>query len=451
MRILSLGFALLIISSVVQSSFAQPVQLDLKTVISQALKNNTTVKKAQDAVDAQSSNIMASYNDILPSLSFTGGYSRTNQYLSTYDVYGPTGIPINIGPLTQTTNDFNLSFNGNITLFNGFANYEKVDNAKIVKKRLESDLLTAKQNVVFQILTDYITALKNNKIVEIDSLTLVDARAQLASIQGFVDVGMKTLADLYRQDAIVATDELTLEQARNTFNKSIVDMVFDANMQQNPNYTISTKEFPTDLAYENLQDYVARNSNTDILVNMAIQNRKDYKSDQQNIDALKVSLDITRSTLVFPTLSGYGEYTLSGNNVSQINNSRVFTVGLTLSYPIFEGFSLENQRELAIINIKMAKEDLEQLKSQIADQMAKAVFDIKSLLKQVEITDRGLKSSEQDKITAEESYKVGLTTLLDVNTAEINYNNALISKANVIYDFQLAQKELQYLEGVLNY
>jgi outer membrane protein TolC len=73
------------------------------------------------------------------------------------------------------------------------------------------------------------------------------------------------------------------------------------------------------------------------------------------------------------------------------------------------------------------------------------------LLKQIEITDRNLKSAEQDKLLAEESYRIGLGTLLEVNTANINLNNIQIQKSNLIYNFILAQKTLEYYQGLLKY
>ena len=52
---------------------------------------------------------------------------------------------------------------------------------------------------------------------------------------------------------------------------------------------------------------------------------------------------------------------------------------------------------------------------------------------------------------AEESYRVGIGTVLDVNTASTNLNNIQINKSNLIYDFIYAQKQLEYYQGILNY
>jgi outer membrane protein len=196
---------------------------------------------------------------------------------------------------------------------------------------------------------------------------------------------------------------------------------------------------------------VIQNSNPDVLVSNALTNRYDYKSTVQNLDVLQTNIDIARGNQYFPTLSGFGQYSLNGNTVGDITNQRVFTVGLTLSYPIFQGFQLDYQRQIALINYKSAQEDIRLLRNQINLQIKKAILDLRSLLKQIEITDRSVKNAQQNKLLAEESYRVGIGTILDVNTAATNLNNILISKSNVIYDFILAQKQLEYYQGLLKY
>jgi outer membrane protein len=216
-------------------------------------------------------------------------------------------------------------------------------------------------------------------------------------------------------------------------------------------YTVNENEFFTDLTYESLEAYVIQNQNTDALVNVAYQNRVDLKSSVQNLDILETNIDIARGSQYFPTLTGFGAFSMNGNQVMKVTNQRAFTIGLNLSYPIFQGFQMDNQRQIALINYKSAQEDIKLIKNQIALQIKKAMLDLRSLLKQIEITDRSLKNAEQNKLLAEESYRVGIGTILEVNTATIQLNNLLITKSNLVYDFIYAQKQLEYYQGLLNY
>lgn len=430
--------------------FAQEIQLTLREAIEHSFKNDPNIVKTENSIELQESNIRANYGNLFPDLKFSTGWQRTNQVIKAGDRF-INGITQPFPGSNETNDNFSLSLRSDVTLFDGMTSYDKIDLAKLTKTQLQIQLKQQKDNIAIKIIADYITVLKNQQIQAINEATLADSRAQLEKIKIFVEVGRRTLSDIYQQDVVVAQNELAVEQAKNNVNKSISDLAFDATLPLERYYGINRNEFSTELAYETLESYVLQNSNADNLLNTALQNRYDYKSTVQNLDILETNIEIARGNQYFPSLTGFGQYSLNGNAIGEITNQRVFTVGLTLSYPIFQGFQLDYQRQAALINYKSAQEDIRLLKNQINLQIKKAILDLRSLLKQIEITDRSLKNAEQNKLLAEESYRVGIGTILDVNTAATNLNNILISKSNVIYDFILAQKQLEYFQGMLKY
>jgi outer membrane protein len=351
----------------------------------------------------------------------------------------------------QTTNNFQLQLRSDVVLFDGLANYDRVDYAKEYKTVLQLQLKKLKQDVAVKVLADYIAVLKNQQIVVINQATLDDSRAQLERIKAFVEVGRRTMTDVYTQDVEVAQNELAVERSINNMNKSIKDLAFDANLPTEREYAVNRNEFNINIPIESIEAYVAQNSNTEQLVNVAIKNRYDYRSTAQNLDVLQTNIDITKSQVIFPTLSGFGSYSFGGNKFTGIDNQKIFTIGLSLNYPIFQGFQVDNKRQEAIINYRSGQEDLKLIENQINLEISKAILDLKSLLKQIEISDRSLKSAEQNKLLAEESYRVGIGTLLDVTTASTNLRNLLIVNSNLMYDFIYAQKQLEYYQGILTY
>src|SRR4030095_5955629 len=444
------SFIILTVLAVIPMLQSQVIEITLKDAINHAYKNDPNIIKTEYSVEVQENNIRSSYGALIPDLKFSGGWSRTNQTTKGGTVF-INGVNVPVGTRSETINNYNLALRSDVVLFDGLANYDRVAAAKKNKTVLLTKLQKLKQDVSIKILGDYITVLKNEQIVVINQSTLDDSRAQLESVRAFVEVGRRTLTDVYQQDVKVAQNELAVEQSKNNLNKSISDLAFDSNLPMDRNYAVNKREFVTELSFESLESYVSLNSNTEQLVSIALKNRYDYKSTIQNLDYLETNIDIARSTLLFPTLSGFGSYSMAGDRAGNIDNLKAFTVGLTLTYPIFQGFQIDNQKQLAIINYRSAEEDLKLIKNQISLDINKAILDLKSLLKQIEIKDRSLKRAEQNKLLAEESYRVGIGTLLDVNTASVNLNNLLITKTNLIYDFIYAQKQLEYYQGILTY
>lgn len=447
MKILKLS-VLLIILSFAGNLKTQEVQVSLKEAIEHAYKNDPNINKLENTIELQESSLRANYGNLFPDLKFSTGWTRSNTVINNSFI-NQNGIPI--PESNETSNNFSLSLRSDVTIFDGMTSYDKIDLAKQTKTQYQIQLHQLKQDIAVKIISSYITVLKNQQIVVINEATLADSRAQLERIKIFVEVGKRTLSDVYQQDVVVAQNELLVEQAKNNLNKSISDLAYNSNLPLDRNYAVKSTEFNTEVAYENLEAYVIQNQNTEGLVSNAFRNRYDIKAKTQNLDLLQTNIDIARGTQYFPTLTGFGQYSMNGNKIDNVTNQRTFTIGLNLSYPIFQGFQLDYQRQIALINYKSAQEDIKLAKNQVELQIKKAIQDLKSLLKQIEITDRNLKNAQQNKLLAEESYRVGIGTVLDVNTATTNLNNILINKSNLIYDFINAQKTLEYYQGILNY
>lgn len=437
---------LLFASSII---FSQ-TELNLKYCLDNAIKKNSEFIKLANSIEAQEGNIKQSYGSLLPTLSLNGGWSRTNQ------VNGSGTI--NIGGIfiptpSQNQNNFNytLGVRSDVTLFNGFANYDNIDLQKQNQAVLYTQMQKLEQDIALKTIASYITVLKNLRVVKVNEATLADSRTQYERVKAFVDVGKRSRVDLSRQDVVVAQNELALEQANNQFSKSIVELASGSNLPLDKNYSVNEEQFFSDISLDYMKKFYDNNSNLSRLTQVAALNRKDYKALLQYLDVYSTSLDITRSNLIFPTLSGYLSYNLSAPKIKDISDSRIFTVGLSLSYPILQGFQVDNQRQQAEIKLLSANEDLKQMKRQIELDLKKVLLDVESLIKQMEITERTLKASELDKTLAEESYRAGLGTLLEFETATTKHNNALIESSNQVYNFILAQKQLEYYQGILKY
>ena len=268
MRIIKLISVLCVITYGLTNVYAQVTELNFKSAVSNAVNTNINVIKAQNSIDAQTVTIKGKYGALLPTLSFQGSWQRSNQVITgnaLNNIYGNyTGgignygnqIP---GSLNQTGYNYTMGLRSDLTIFNGFNNYQDIE---LSKKTRDNDYILlekAKQDIVLQILSDFITVLRNQQIVIIDSTTLDNSRQQLYMIKQFVEAGKKTIADIYNEDALVAQNELVLEQAKNGLDKSISDLIFDANLQQDKAYSVASSDFSSDLSLDYVNMYVQQN------------------------------------------------------------------------------------------------------------------------------------------------------------------------------------------------
>jgi outer membrane protein len=423
---------------------------DLTKSVNTALQNSPAVSTYQNNISLQKFNVKSSYGDLIPTLNFSGQWSRNNTDSKGGIVY-QNGIPIAIPDNNTTGDNFSLGLNSSVTLFNGLANYENIDLQKKSLASLYTDLEKTKYDIIISVYQRFFDVIKKDKIVEANNNNLLTSIDQLNKIKEYVLVGKKTQSDVLKQDVQVGQNELTLVTSKNDFEKSKVDFLAALNDDVTKSIIIDYSKMFIPSTLAELRAVINQYSNFESLVQNALKTRYDYTSAQQSIQINEMKLSIAKKNLYFPSLSAFGNYNWSSNNLNSIDKNKVLSYGLTLSYPILQGFKTDLNRQVAEVNIKQKQEDIIKLERLIRSDLKKSIYDLESSYKQIEILDRNIISAEQDKLLSEENFRIGYGTLLDVQVATTNLNNLYINRINALYNFVLSQKQIEYLSGQLKY
>ena len=424
--------------------------IDLNEAINVALRNNTSVSNLEKSLQIQGLTTSTARGNLFPDLNLSASWFRNNTF-SEGTVRFINGTPTIIPKQDSWINSFNVGLNGSAVIFNGLANYEEVNLSQANEVSIRINLEREKYDIAFRVVTVFFDVLKKEKIVGANEENLADSRRRLESIREFMNVGRRTMADVFRQDVQVAQDELALERSKNEFRKGKVDLLLAINTDLNREIAVSENNIDASLTEGELKAVLDKNSNTEMLLNRALDKRYDYKASLQDIRINQVQLNIDKKNLYFPTVTASTNYNLNASRLGSIQDSRSFNFGVTVSYPIFQGFSLSNKRQISELLIRQRQDDVKQLEQQIRSDIKKSYLDIETQYKQIEILNRNIISAEQDKLLSEENYRIGLGTLLEVQTATTKLNTLKIDLINSYYDFLLAEKRINYYTGDLSY
>jgi outer membrane protein TolC len=424
-------------------------KLNLKKSIQIALENNKDLVTIKNDIEIQNLNIKLSKGNLIPDLVFNTGWSRTNSVTQGGFIY-QNGFLIQQPDQNLTHNNYSLGLNSQVTLFNGLANS---DNIKLNNQNLESLNLQyekLKKDIMINVTSAYFNLLTKSYIVGIYEENLKNSRDQLALIKEYVNVGSKTISEVYKQDVQVAQNELSLESSMNDMAKAKVDLLFAMYANTDADIEIDLKEFPV-YTIDELKTKLNQYGNVAGLSAQALSNRYDYKTSLQEIKINETKLSIANENFLWPSINAFGSYNLSGASTNDVYKNRIFTIGLSLNYTIFQGFNLDVNKQIAQVNVLQKQQDLTKLELQIKSDIKKGVIDLQTAYKQAEILDRSITSAEQDVKLSEENYRIGKGTLLDLQTAIVALNNLRINKINAVYGFLLAEKQIDYLTGIINY
>lgn len=448
---------------------ANPDQkLTLDSAITIALKNATSVKTASNQLELSGADVLKSYGQFLPSLSVSAGYtlySKSNnleqvpftQTLSSGDTL--SGISTTLYATESRRANYVIS--STLNLFNGLADYATLKQSLNNQSASEYSLQRAKEQIAFDVAQAYLQILLNQELLKIAQENAIASRDQLQRIQEQVNIGSKSLSDLYQQESVLSADEYDLINAENNLRNSKIALLQRLKINPSGSYEFEIPELDTSRINEGVLE-------KDALLQMAFENRADIKSAEYNFMASDWGTNIAFSNYL-PSLdlkfsfSSSGvlvdKQTLDGVEIQppvlpslsrQLEDQTNTSVSLNLSWNIFDGFLTNLNYQQAKVNYLNQKLSYEDTKLQVIAEVTQSIGDYKAAEKQLESAKKGLRSANRAYETVQEQYDVGASTFVELSGAKANFVAAKSQHAQAIYNFTFQKKLLDFFVGTLD-
>ncbi len=417
----------------------------LEQAIQIALERNLSIRQAENNVESAQSGVLTAYGSYLPTLSASGGWSRTQTDR------GPTteyiqGVPVPLPAASNTANNFSGGLSIGYTIFDGFnreAGYNRaVSNAVSSEKTAER----TRQSIVFQVQATYLTVLRNEQLLKVTQENLKRDQRQLERITESNRVGALSIGDVYRQQSQVATDELNLINAQNTYDKSKADLLALIGVDASEDFQIIDPTLPTEIDSDQLAATMQKYQDFSMLRNKALSVRPDYQSARENYEASDWGVTAA-SSRYYPRISASAGYSTSHREYEFLGVNRGLSWGLGLSWNLFDGFSTNQAIQSAAAQSRNAELTLQQAERNISVDVKKALLDLDAARKAYEVSLKSVQSASQDRRVAEERYNLGAGTLLDLLVANAGLVNAEVSKVNATYSYIIAERNLEFAIG----
>ncbi len=422
--------------------------MTLDEAIKIALQRNPELIKTKNNLQTNISQLKSAYGDLLPSL----GAQATWNWQRINDVGGVQrdffGNLVTIPPSQTDNRYYQLGFGGSVTLFNGLANWANIsrqsDNLDAAKLTLEK----IKQDIVLQTSTYYYAVLNAEELMKVREENVKYNQKFLETVQERHRLGAVAIADVYSQQVQLGNAELLLIQAQNTFETAKTTLLNYLGTNVLEDYKFIDPYGEKDSV--NTNKYMSMFDDVTVMVNQALANRSDFKSQQLLVDAAKSGVTIARGG-IYPLLSGNYSFGTSATDPDNLFNRKTWSVGLTLNLPIFSNFNTENNIELAIASQKNVEEDLNTLERQIKIEIKQGYLDLTAAKKSLDVATKNVVSAEENRKVNQERYNLGSGTILDVLQADRDYTDALRNKIDALYNFYKAKDALMNSLGKLEY
>jgi outer membrane protein len=437
-------FFLLISSSF---SFAQK-SLSLDEAIQIALQRNTTLQMSENTLKTYESSLLSSYGNLLPSISATGSFTWSKAEYAAGTAYFE-GYAFQVDERTTEDRSYTAGIQSNWVLFDGLSNFSNISSSKNDLESYRYSIQRLKQDVTFQTIDLYYLIINSQQLVKFREEDVTWNQKNFETVSERNRLGAVTLADVYAQQVRLGNAELELIRANNNLETAKSNLLYYLGMDAFSEYTftdtLSEMDF-TQIEAELKREYVSLRQ----VVEKALENRYDYRSAQLNLESAEYNITTARSGHL-PRLTGNMGYNLRANKLSELKDSRTLYAGLTLSIPIFSGFNVYNQVQIAEVNADNRRVELEDLRRSIIQNIQKTFLDVEAAEKGLEVSRRNVEAAEENRRIEQEKYALGSGTILNVLIANSEYQNAQTSFINAQFDYVTLTEQLKYLSGTLDY
>lgn len=434
---LSFILTLVVVTSLGQKVAAQEV-ITLQQAVDKTLTNNLQVKQSKLSESLAEETLSQSKLALYPTLN-----GSVNTGLS----FGQSRDQNTFQVINQKFTSFSSGLNTGVDVFQGFQKINQIKQNKILLDAGKSNTEKVKNDLILQVVTSYLQILYNKDFLRAAQDQLTVAKQQLNQQQQLLDVGNKTLADLSQSKSQVATAELNVTNATNALSISYITL---AQLMDIPSSTAYEVQAPV---IDNFKDLSTKVNAEEVYRTSAAQ-FPDLKLASLNTAAAKKGIDVAKGNY-YPRLSFGGGLQTSYSDPSfparsfteQLNDRFGQNIGLSLSVPIFNGFSARSTVRRAKINL-MQTETQEQLaKNNLNKIIYQAVADLKAAESRYESTGNAFTAQKDAFYVIEQRYGVGLVNSLDYSTAQTNRNKAEIDYIQAKYDLIFRAKVIDYYLG----
>lgn len=417
----------------------EPRRITFGEAIELALEQSVALERAENQVELEDLSISQARMQFLPSL---------NASLSGDQSYGRYFSEDEGRLLNETNRSMSGRISTSVTLFDGFANTSRLDQAQLGRESALSELQRTRQSVVFSVISGFLDLIATTEQLEVLAGNLEAQLEQERQVQALVDGGRRPVSDLYQQQANVASARASLVDGRRAASLAEVELVQALRLDPGGEYDFVPPALPDTIGAAAAPDF-----NT--LLQAAFERRPDLASLRLRVSAAGEGVDVARASR-WPSLSlsaGYGSAYNTATDLpfeDQLDQRRGGSIGLGISFPIFDRRSTARataEAEIQQENARLALADAEQ---QVGLEVRRALLDRGAAVERLAAAEARVVAAERALQSTEQRYQAGVATLLEVTQARAEQVSASSAAVNARYTLLFQEELLDYYAGELD-
>jgi len=425
----------------------------LEDCVNLALERNAGVRKAELAVDAAQATVLGTWSGLLPHVnaSFASGRFIQGDRIRKMDV--PVGYDPTTGQVIyeqrqivqkgveRNSHYARLSVAQN--LFDWGRSLNILQQARSRQEAAELAFIAARQAVVLDVYTKYFALLKAVKLLEVYQEALQSAEEQLKRTQSMFELGAVAQGDVYKARVTVGEAKINVISQENEVRAAKGNL--NVAMGRDPEAELAVVEVETtETPFPHTREQV---------VEIALANNPELRELRHSLEAARLGVRAAKLAYL-PTFALGLTYSRDNEFFDKVYSKDLgrdyyLSLGIQAELNLFKGFADKAAVERETATYRSVLEDHAEKLRQLALRVNQAFLYLEALQEIASVNRDNLLAAEEDLRLAEERYRVGSGTLLEINDARVAVTRAKQIVVGAKYDSQVARATLEALMGTL--
>lgn len=398
-----------------------PRQVTLGEAIEVAIRNNPSLEQSRAGVDLAASGRLNAYGSFLPSLNVGSDYSTSNT-----GRLDPTGSAI-----VQTS--YTAQLRANYVIFDGLRRFSDLRAARRGVEAEQAAYREREYQTVLNVKTAFYNAVANRELVRVEEDRVRRQRDQLEFVRQQLSYGLATRSDVLRSQVDLNNARLAVLNAENAARASTFALAEAMGAMEpvapSTEATLEVEPVPYDRAD---------------LIRIAEQSGPSVVAARAAAEAADAEVGAARSSY-WPSLNFSGGFFWRNDEFPP--KDRTWSLSLSASYPLFNGL----QRETNLIRARAQAEiaDAQQRVAQLTlrSDVDDALGQVETSIAGIALAEQNVELSREDLRVTRERYRLGVATILDLQTAQIAVRQAEVDLIRRRFDYQIGVARLEALLG----
>jgi outer membrane protein len=319
--------------------------------------------------------------------------------------------------------------------------HELVKSSELRAKAQEENVITTRADLLLQVNAAYYNALKAQAVLQVAQVTVKDRQLVSDQITELEKNQLKSGLDVSFANVNLSQAQLLLVQAQNDVQTAFAELSYALGFADQRSFQLSEEPLPSEPP-SSLTDLIAQ----------AMRDRPEIISQQFDVNSSQ-SYATAERDLWFPTISAVGTAGLVPIRGETTDNTtlapRYAAGGFNVNIPIFNGRQFNALHAEAKAQANAQGQYLRDLQNGIVRDVRKAWLNANSGYQRLTVTQQLLDEANQALDLAQQRYKLGLSSIIELSQAELNATQAQITQTSSKYDYAAEISALNYQIGSL--